>query len=38
MYSRSRHGYDTGIVSVTRFDDGVIAEEDLAAGLLLLRV
>jgi hypothetical protein len=35
MYSRSRHGYDTEIVSVTRFDDGVIAEEDLAAGLLL---
>ena len=35
MDSRSKHGYDTKIVSVTRFDDGVIAEEDLAAGLLL---
>jgi hypothetical protein len=35
MGSRSRHGYDTKIVSVTRFDDGVVAEEDLAAGVLL---
>jgi hypothetical protein len=35
MDSRSKHGYDTKIVSVTRFDEGVIAEEDLAAGLLL---
>jgi hypothetical protein len=35
MDSRSKHGYDTKIVSVTRFDNGVVAEEDLAARLLL---
>jgi hypothetical protein len=35
MDSRSKHGYDTKIVSATRFDDGAIAEEHLAAELLL---